>query len=190
MDRISRHGARVILTAIATSLVFFGSFTAIPAASAAAGDPTITSDQPDYPAGSVVTLSGTAWDGDTSVHINVDDSLGKTWSRDVDVPVAADGTITDSFTLPSNFVATYAVTATGNDTLRQATATFTDAAIGVSNTQGETATAGVPTGTYTNGDIKSYREADKINFRFTVTNSDSAARSGNLTIEFDDVGSG
>ncbi len=82
------------------------------------------------------------------------------------------------------------MTATGNDTGRQAVGSFTDAAINVSTTQGETATAGVPTGTYVSGDIKSYRELDKINFRFTLTNSDAAARSGNVTIEYDDVGAG
>src|SRR3954451_18855711 len=187
MSKSSRVGSRVLLPLIATALIVL-SWGAFPAT--ASSPPSIASDQSDYAAGSIVTLTGADWQGDNSVHVVVDDTNGRTWSRSVDVGVAADGSITDTFTLPSNFVAVYEVTATGNDTLRQATTSFTDAAISVSNTQGETATAGVPSGSYTNGDIKSYREGDFINFRFTVTNSDAAIRQGNLTIEFDDVGSG
>src|SRR3954451_14208012 len=187
MSKSSRVGSRVLLPLIATALIVL-SWGAFPAT--ASSPPSIASDQSDYAAGSIVTLTGADWQGDNSVHVVVDDTNGRTWSRSVDVGVAADGSITDTFTLPSNFVAVYEFTATGNDTLRQATTSFTDAAISVSNTQGETATAGVPSGSYTNGDIKSYREGDFINFRFTVTNSDAASRQGNLTIEFDDVGSG
>src|SRR3954449_10731785 len=187
MSKVSRTGSRLILALVSTALIFLGWGT-LPAT--ASSPPSIASDKADYPAGATVTLTGADWQGDTTVHIAVDDTNGKTWSHAADVPVAPDGSVSNTFTLPSNFVAVYQVTATGSDTLRQATASFTDAAISVSNTQGETATAGVPSGTYTNGDIKSYREGDFINFRFTVANSDSAIRQGNLTIEFDDVGSG
>src|SRR4051794_33899887 len=155
MSKSSRVGSRVLLPLIATALIVL-SWGAFPAT--ASSPPSIASDQSDYAAGSIVTLTGADWQGDNSVHVVVDDTNGRTWSRSVDVGVAADGSITDTFTLPSNFVAVYEVTATGNDTLRQATTSFTDAAISVSNTQGETATAGVPSGSYTNGDIKSYRE--------------------------------
>ena len=89
--------------------------------------PTIVSDQPDYAPGATVTLAGANWQGDTTVRIQVNDDAGKTWSRDVNVPVAADGTIVDSFALPDWFVATYSVTATGDQTKRVATTSFTDA---------------------------------------------------------------
>jgi hypothetical protein len=91
-----------------------------------AAAPTIASDLPDYGAGDAVTLSGANWQGDTTVHIFVNDNDGQTWTHDVNVAVNDDGTITDSFFLPSWFVATYAVTATGADTGRVATTTFTD----------------------------------------------------------------
>ena len=90
------------------------------------GDPTIASDQADYNPGATVTLTGTDWQGDTTVHINVNDTVGKTWERNVDVSVSPDGTITDTFELPLHFVAVYDVVATGADTDRVATTTFTD----------------------------------------------------------------
>src|SRR5262245_34877109 len=40
------------------------------------GQPTITSDKPDYGPGGTVVLTGTNWQGDTTVHINVNDSIG------------------------------------------------------------------------------------------------------------------
>ena len=60
------------------------------------------------------------------MHIRVNDSLGALWSRDVDVAVGADGSIVDSFDLPPTLIALYDVTATGNQTGRVATTTFTD----------------------------------------------------------------
>ena len=72
--------------------------------------PTITSDLPDYAPGSTVTLSGANWQGDAEVHIVVNDSVGQTWSHDATVTVAGDGTITDSFQLPSYFIANYSIT--------------------------------------------------------------------------------
>jgi Chitobiase/beta-hexosaminidase C-terminal domain/Glucodextranase, domain B len=94
--------------------------------------PTIQSDKDDYAPGSTVTLTGSGWQADQTVHINVNDDLGKTWSRDVDVDVDANGDITDQFQLPSNFVAVYKVTATGNQSGQVATMTFTDANLSIS----------------------------------------------------------
>ena len=88
--------------------------------------PTIVSDQLDYAPGSQVTLAGANWQTDATVHIRVNDDAGQTWSRDVDVDVAADGTIVDSFRLPLWFVATYSVTATGNQSGLTASMSFTD----------------------------------------------------------------
>src|SRR5215210_5088350 len=47
--------------------------------STASSTPTITSDQADYPPGATVTLTGSNWQPGESVHINVNDDLGKTW---------------------------------------------------------------------------------------------------------------
>lgn len=89
--------------------------------------PTIASDLPDYPPGALVTLTGANWQGDMLVHVVVNDDVWQTWYRAVDVPVAADGTIVDSFNLPDWFVATYSVVARGLTTDRVVTAIFTDA---------------------------------------------------------------
>src|SRR5918996_3758904 len=69
--------------------------------------PSIASDFADYPPGATVNLTGANWQGDTEVRIVVNDDVGQTWSRDVIVSVADDGTISDSFQLPSYFVALY-----------------------------------------------------------------------------------
>jgi hypothetical protein len=91
--------------------------------------PTITSDKPDYAPGEVVTLTGTGWlasEPVEPVHIVVNDDAGQTWSHVADVTPKSDGSISDSFTLPNWFVASYSVTAT-QGTL-SATTSFTDAA--------------------------------------------------------------
>jgi hypothetical protein len=89
-------------------------------------EPTVASDKADYAPGSTVILTGAGWTGDTSVHLSVNDTLGKTWQREVDVPVDGSGNISDSFVLPTTFVAEYDVMATGLETGRTATTTFTD----------------------------------------------------------------
>jgi hypothetical protein len=87
--------------------------------------PTITSDKADYAPGDQVTLTGANWLPDESVHVVVNDDVGQTWSHDATVQANAAGTISDVFTLPSWFIATYSVTATGSSG-RVALATFTD----------------------------------------------------------------
>ena len=87
--------------------------------------PTIQSDLPDYAPGDTVTLTGSNWQPGELVHINVNDDVSQTWSRDVDVTADANGNITDQFQLPSTFVALYTVTATGPSS-GTATTTFTD----------------------------------------------------------------
>src|SRR5918998_1073676 len=69
--------------------------------------PTIQSDKADYRPGETVTLTGSNWQSGESVHINVNDDDGKTWSRDVDVTADANGQIQDQFQLPDWFVALY-----------------------------------------------------------------------------------
>jgi hypothetical protein len=90
--------------------------------------PQIWSDKADYAPGEMVTLSGANWAVGESVHIRVNDDAGQTWSRDVDVTAADDGTISDQFQLPDSFVATYSVSAVGS-TSGIATWSFTDGTI-------------------------------------------------------------
>lgn len=87
--------------------------------------PTIQSDQADYPPGATVTLTGSNWQPGESVHINVNDDVGQTWSRDVDVTADTSGAIQDQFQLPNYFIATYKVTATGGQS-GMVTTSFTD----------------------------------------------------------------
>jgi hypothetical protein len=90
--------------------------------------PTIQSDKADYAPGELVTLTGSGWQPGESVHINVNDDQGKTWSYDSNPDVTADanGNISHSFNLPNWFVATYSVKATGSSGA-VATSSFTDA---------------------------------------------------------------
>ncbi len=94
-----------------------------------AGTPTIASDKADYAPGEAVTLLGQDWQPGESVHIFVNDDEGQSWSRNVDVTAAADGTFRDDFQLPNWFVATFSVKATGPESGTAAT-TFTDAVVG------------------------------------------------------------
>ena len=55
----------------------------------------------------------------------MNDDLGSSWSRNVDVVADAGGQLSDSFTLPDWFVATYSVVATGGQS-GTVTTTFTD----------------------------------------------------------------
>jgi hypothetical protein len=87
--------------------------------------PQVWSDKADYAPGEQVTLSGANWALGEAVHIRVNDDAGQTWSRDVDVTAADDGTFTDQFDLPNWFVAQYNVTATGASS-GTATWSFTD----------------------------------------------------------------
>src|SRR5919198_6208315 len=75
--------------------------------------PTISSDKPDYNPGDTVTLTGGSWQAGEAVHIFVNDDEGQTWSYNTDVTAGDTGSFVTSFVLPTTFVATYAVTATG-----------------------------------------------------------------------------
>ena len=87
--------------------------------------PTIQSDKADYFPGETVTLTGSNWQPGETVHINVNDDEGNTWSRNADVTADENGAIRDEFQLPEWFVATYKVTATGEQS-GVATTSFTD----------------------------------------------------------------
>jgi len=74
---------------------------------------TIQSEEADYAPGKTITITGSNWRPGESVHLNVNDDQGKTWSRNVDLTADASGQIQDQFQLPDWFAATYKVTATG-----------------------------------------------------------------------------
>ena len=97
---------------------------------APSGPPTIASDKDDYSPGALVTLTGTNWQSGETVNIDVNDDVGQTWRRNVDVVADGSGEIVDRFNLPDWFVATYRVVATGA-TSGTASTTFTDGDIRV-----------------------------------------------------------
>ncbi|HXF72860.1 MAG TPA: Ig-like domain-containing protein, partial [Actinomycetota bacterium] len=92
--------------------------------------PTIASDKPDYAPGDTVILTGEYWQPGEVVHIRVNDDQSQSWRRDVDVTATEEGKIRDEFQLPTWFVATYTVTATG-PLSGTANTTFTDASLRV-----------------------------------------------------------
>ena len=114
--------------------------------------PTITSDLDDYPPGGLVTLTGSNWAPGELVHIFVNDQLGSSWNRNVDVVADSTGEIYDQFNLPNWFVAEYQVVASGPDS-GVASHWFTDSQPGPSPTvaapTSQTVTAG-NTATYGN----------------------------------------
>ena len=109
--------------------------------------PTIASDQADYNPGMTVTLNGTNWEsGPNKVHIVVNDTAGiDSWIHEQDVDVVA-GAITDSFPLPTYFIASYTVTATQETAAGTLTASssFTDANPAADLDQCANGTAGPP----------------------------------------------
>jgi len=116
--RWSAVAAVTVVFVIALSAVAVGDTTG----------PTITSDKPDYAPGETVILTGAGWQAGEAVHIRVDDDQERTWSLDADVTADEVGGFTYQFALPTHFVATYTVLATG-EVSGTATTSFTDANI-------------------------------------------------------------
>src|SRR5262249_28036355 len=84
--------------------------------------PSVGTDKTSYAPGDTVALSGAGWAAGETVHVVVDDISGDAWSHEVDVTAAADGTFSDSTSLPA-VTGDYTVTATA--TSGSATASFT-----------------------------------------------------------------
>jgi hypothetical protein len=108
-------------------LAAVGVLLAVPSALSDIGPPTISTGQADYAPGATVTLTGASWQPGEAVHISVNDNIGQTWSYSADVTADAGGGYTNQFQLPTSFVASYLVTATGLLS-GTATTTFTDSA--------------------------------------------------------------
>src|SRR6266550_566597 len=131
-SRSRRRSARLFVTTIfavivaAIVLLLAGSAAAMVAATGdGGGGPAIWTDQADYPPGATVTLTGAGWAAGEAVHIEVNDTIGKTWKHTADVAADDVGGFTDVFNLSSNFVSDYDATATGAMS-GTATTTFTD----------------------------------------------------------------
>jgi hypothetical protein len=163
--------------------------------------PTIASDLVDYNPGGTVTLTGANWQGDTEVRIIINDNVGQTWTRDVIVTVAEDGSISDTFQLPNYFVASYLVSASGQQTGRTATTTFTDAnpsadldqcANGQAPSPSSDGCNGTAGTDWENGNLGAsksvYFEGDTIPYRLKFGNLSLASHT--VTIEWDTTKSG
>ncbi len=105
--------------------------------------PWIATDQPDYSPGSTVVVTGGDWLPGEAVHITANDDLGEIWRHDADVTADEQGAITDTFDLPTDFIALYTVTATGPS--GTARTTFTDGNAKVSASPGTISTQVVET---------------------------------------------
>ena len=89
-----------------------------------AASPTLSSDESTYAPGSAVTLSGTNWTPGSTVHIVVDDDKSDAWDHIADVTAGANGSLSDTFELPTGLAATFTASATDSSD-KNATATFT-----------------------------------------------------------------
>lgn len=142
-------------------------------ASLVATGPSISSDKDDYAPGETVTLVGSNWQPGESVRIVVNDdglNVEQPWQRDVTVTSDADGYISDSFQLPSWFVAAYTVTATG-ELSGAATASFTDA---------------ISTNTVLTSSLNPSNLGQSVTFTATVTCSLSCTFDTNHQVQFKD----
>jgi hypothetical protein len=112
--------------AVATSGLGGSATATFTSSSVPASTPTIVSDQNDYAPGSTVTLTGTNWLPNESVHLFANDQDGQTWSYNADLSADSSGAFVHQFQLPNWFVANYSVVATGFSG-SSATTSFTDA---------------------------------------------------------------
>ncbi|HEX2049383.1 MAG TPA: Ig-like domain-containing protein, partial [Actinomycetota bacterium] len=151
------------------------------AASDPAAAPSVTSDKPDYAPGELVTLTGVGWAPGETVHVEVDDNVGRTWTRAADVVARDDGTFEDAFTLPNWFVATYDVVATGAES-GVARTSFTDAAV---NLEGQSnppcSSGGGCSGGWQSGNLTGWKELQDIPMRLRFT----ATGAYTVVVEFD-----
>ena len=161
----SRPSLLFLAFAVMLSVMALVSGFAVKANAQEAASPTISSDQADYPPGGNVILTGSGWQPGESVNIFVNDDVGKTWSRNVDVTADESGAIRDEFQLPNWFVATYSVKATGAQS-GAATTSFTDSAAQIQGQSNPACTSGggCESG-WEAGNLKGWQELDNIPLR-------------------------
>ena len=149
LNSLSNSATYRALCAVLAAVIAISGLSLLTASSAAAeAAPSVTSDKGDYAPGEVVTLTGADWQPGESVHLTIDDELGRTWQRQVDVVADGAGSFTDKFALPDWFVASYTVVAEGavSGTARHA---FTDSNMKVA-LSGIPGTVSMPYQIYTN----------------------------------------
>jgi hypothetical protein len=142
---------------VAVTLFAVLAFGAVMASADSGATPTISSDQADYWPGSTVTLTGSGFQGDTTVTLTVNDSVGAAWSWSDSVAPDATGSFTDTLTLPSTVIATYSVNAVGSPSGAIATTSFTD----TSPAQVRLAISGLPTATVVSVPIDYYNNGGR-----------------------------
>jgi hypothetical protein len=142
---------------VAVMLFAVLAFGAVMASADSGATPTISSDQADYWPGSTVTLTGSGFQGDTTVTLAVNDSVGAAWSWSDSVAPDATGSFTDTLTLPSTVIATYSVNAVGSPSAAIATTSFTD----TSPAQVRLAISGLPTATVVSVPIDYYNNGGR-----------------------------
>jgi trimeric autotransporter adhesin len=183
----------VVVLGLLISMASTGSAGAVTTADDTSA-PSISSDQADYTPGSQVVLTGEGWQPGEAVHLGVNDDLGRTWEYTADVTADDHGAITNTFTLPDWFVATYRVSATGAQS-GTVTSTFTDGNIKVSAAiiGGGSATASMSGSTF-NGNTTCSGTGTSVNKVDTISSGagDSAlvstsatATAGGTTYDFD-----
>ena len=101
---LARFGVLVVMLCAA------GTYTVVARAEGPA--PTLASDQATYAPGDTVSLSGAGWLPGAPVHVHVADGSGHDWSFDDDVYASADGSMTESLVLPSDFASDFVAVAT------------------------------------------------------------------------------
>jgi hypothetical protein len=112
------------------SLITSPDFTR-PTADVVASSVTITTDKSDYAPGEIVTITGTGWAANETVHLVLSEDQPIHEPRTWDVQANADGTFTDTSFSPEehDIGVTFHLTATGQDSGRTAETTFTDGTI-------------------------------------------------------------
>jgi hypothetical protein len=130
-SNIRRSNWTAIAVAAVTGAMLFGAVGSASAATLTSPfGPSMSSDKADYAPGERVILSGSGWQPDETVSVYVEDDQNKSWFRNDEVTANEMGQITDEFDLPSWFVASYSVIATGASS-GVATTSFTDAATAI-----------------------------------------------------------
>src|SRR5205814_2368946 len=128
-----------------------------------------------YNPGSTVTLTGHNWDADESVHVFVNDDVGQSWSYTTDVNADGSGDFSLQLQLPTSFVATYSVTATGA-TGSTATTSFTDGNVSF---QLATVDNAAPASTHWTVNWKKYNNSTVCNDGTSGISTGSTAYTGN-----------
>src|SRR4051794_13762953 len=122
----------ILIGAIGAVLVLIGGLAASAAFLPSTTGASIASDKADYAPGSTVVLTGAGWASSETVHIVVNDTIGKTWKLQsglngapADPTADSAGGFSYAFSLPNTLVSDYDVSATG-PLSGSATTTFTD----------------------------------------------------------------